>query len=514
MRPTFLTSYLTTCLLSVAAAQNESRGPLAGAGMAITVEGGHAGAADARTLVHKNGFTAGAPDPFPAVNPSPATPVPPDLEAILAGTPGGAGLDTDDFSTGMDVVLVDETGTIDVTQGFWGVFAFSLRAGATGAPPPQPGNPDYGARIRAEAALGSVGGAVFSWVLPGSALPPQLVATVERSHSRRELGLVVGSEVDGLDFPATLGVDQSDLIGFEPFWVSPPPGPARAPLPVPMEIYFTLSSASAGAAPSSWFTYNGVATTPSGATILMVSRSVAFGTFSPPRVFRPYFELGLGATEDIDGLAYDAAAQKLVYSTTGTARDPFLFAYFGTDGANPVHEPVKAPGPNPPAGTPVSDAVGLGDNDDVDAICTLDPRIRNGVYPATGDPFGISCGSPRPGFFGVPALHASAYRRPDGGQTFYDTWMLGWPPLTGRGPGFAVAFLTFGDTSSPVLQASPVLLRAPLSPIPGDPKTYSLPLPPGPAGLALTGLPVTLRWFATDDAFTELAEAWPVKVFL
>jgi hypothetical protein len=47
--------------------------------------------------------------------------------------------------------------------------------------------------------------------------------------------------------------------------------------------------------------------------------------------------------------------------------------------------------------------------------------------------------------------------------------------------------------------------------VPGDPKTYALAIPPG---FALGNQRLTFRWVAIDGGFTELAEAWPVQVFL
>ena len=88
--------------------------------------------------------------------------------------------------------------------------------------------------------------------------------------------------------------------------------------------------------------------------------------------------------------------------------------------------------------------------------------------------------------------------------------MIGWPPLTGQGAGFAAMFLTFGGTLDLNL-FSPVFLRDPSNPIAGDPQTFALVVPPS---IALTNFDVTVRWFAADLALTEIAEAWPVRLFL
>lgn len=159
----------------------------------------------------------------------------------------------------------------------------------------------------------------------------------------------------------------------------------------------------------------------------------------------------------------------------------------------------------------ISDHVGKAQNDDVDAVCTLDPQIRSiGSPPPQGDDFGSSCGSPRQGLLGVPSVHASAFRRRVGAQTIYDTWMTGWPPVTGQGPGLAVLFVTFGADLT-LHPFGPIQLRDVTPAVPGDPRHYALVVPPV---LELTGFDITFRWAAVDGTLSELAEAWPMQVFL
>ena len=475
-----------------------SGGPLAGSAVAFAVDGGSVAGPEATTLVHRNGFT-GSPVAFPGVvGPSPAWPGSPNLQAILAQF-GGAGLEVDDFSTGRDDVLVDSNGVIAVPGGAWGAFTFSFTNGAVGQ-----ANSRLAAEVAEAAAAvppATVGGVVFSWILPGSFnVPAALIGRVERSHSRRELGLssVGNPEVDALDTPIVLGFDQSNLTTLEPQLLPF--------LPTPQRIYFTLSSAAAAAAPMAWWQQAGTPSTPSGATILYVERTSQFaGGWTPPRVFCSCLRLGLSPTFDIDALAYDDANQKLVFSLVGnTPFDQLSFVDLGNDGGPPV--PVKGPG-----NTPVSQAVGAAQGDDIDAVCTLDPQLRTqGWVP---DDFGASCGTPRAPF--MPALYpvgmnASAFRRFEGGNRFYDTWLLGYPPATGVGPGIAVLLLTLGDTTSPAITAT-FQVRVPTSAVPGDPRPYSLAVPPA---YALVGLPVTFRWFAADSGFVQLAQAHPVKAFL
>jgi hypothetical protein len=487
----FPVCFVSCCsLLPLMAQANESRGVLSGAATAVLVDGGLAGSADAETRVHRNGFGLAPTQAMPAAT------NPYDLRPILVANGAPAGLDVDDYSLGRDDVLVDSGGFVQVPTGAWGVLSFSLRQGATGA---------AGSRIATEVQAGSVGAALFSWVLPGSALPPQLVARTERSHSRSELGLPAGTvEVDAVDFPTVLGLDQGNWAIREPNFA--------ALIATPEAIYFTVSHATRQLVPVGWWGPGNPLQLRSGATILSVTRSQLGTPWSPPFVFRHWFELGLDQDEDIDGLAYDAARERLLFSCVGNQRDQLLSLDLGTDGP-PAPTPVKMPPtlPAPSGGAPVSTQIGKGQNDDVDAVCTLDPRLGSlGSPPTGGDDFGSSCGAPRPGLLGVPAVHAAAYRRFEGGQAWFDTFVVGWPPSSGVGPGVVALFVTLGD-SLDLIPVGPIQLRNPTSGVPGDPKTYALAIPPG---FALGNQRLTFRWVAIDGGFTELAEAWPVQVFL
>lgn len=483
-------------VLSVAAAslpaQIPSQGPLAGAPLAFQVHGGLLPNPDARTLLHRSGFAGTAPATFP---PPAVFPAAPDLQAICAAN-GAPALQIDDFSTGRDDVMVDGNGVLVVPPQGWGVFTFSFRNGAVGA---------VGSRLRSllqAAAPGAGGSTVFSWVMPGSAVPAGVANQLQQSHSPAELGLVVSSaqqpEVDALDLPTIMGFDQQGLQTLEPGFASL--------LPVPQAIYFTVSHASRGLVPTAWWNVGGQPTLSSGATILRVLRSSLTGSWSPPHVFATYVDLGLLRDEDIDALAYDEANEKLLFSTVGNQRDQLLFLDLSTDGGPVVPIPVKKTD-----NTPVSDAVGTAGNDDIDAVCTLDPNIRSGIY--VPDDFGASVGTPRPPYLPQTypiGMSASAYRRFAGGQSHYDTWLVGYPPATGVGPGFAMLVITLGDSLSPAITAS-FQARVPTSLIPGDPREYTLHVPPN---YALLGLPVMFRWWASDAGFVQLAQALPVKVFL
>jgi hypothetical protein len=488
MRPTvpaLLLAGVAAGLTGAARAQVESRGVLAGSPTALFVDGPDpAGNADGTTLVHPNGFSQAAPGTF-----APGS-MTPDLRAILTAFGAPATVDLDDFSTGRDELLIDGNGVLDVDPELWSVWSFSLREGAVGAP---------GSLIAQQAAEGDLGATVFSYILPGSGLPPQLVGRTQRSHSRGDLGLGASGvvEVDGLDLPLMLGVDQ----GLALLNGMPAVEPGFGPLVGSPAIYFTVSHATRDFVPGAWWG----STSRSGATILCVKPSPFGGGWGAPQVFLSYTELGLGQDEDIDALAVDAANERVLFSVTGNLRDQFLFLDFSTDGAsNPV--PVTTP-----SGTRVSDEIGKAQNDDVDAVCTLDPDLEGvNLPPPGGDDFGNSCGAPRNGLLGVPELSGSAFRRYESSATRFESWMVGWPPATGPAPSLAFAFLTSEDNLDPVL-INGLLLRDPLDPIPGNPQATAFTVPPS---LSLSGSRFTIRWFHLDWNSAALSEAWPVQVYL
>ena len=462
-----------------AQALDESRGPLAGAAVAVAVDAGPV-AGDGLTRAHRNGFQG----PLATIPPGGSLP---NLGAILAAQGAPPNIDYDDISLGRDDVLFDGAGFSDVANDSWGAVTFSLRDNAIGAPGPE------GLRIRQEVALGSIGSALFTFVHEGNLLPAEQVGRVERSHSRQELGISVGADVDSIDFPAMLGAEQSALANSDPMF-----GPLD---PYPHSIYFTVSSASLGAVPAVWW---GVPATPmSGATIFVITRATQSAPWTSPAVWKTFADLGLTQAEDIDGLAIDRARSRVMFSCTGTFRNQFNVLN-GISLVMPVPQIARQAD-----GTPISQATGLGASDDVDAICTLDPTIgSSGGPPPVGDDFGSSCGTPRFGLLGVPSVHASAYRRFEAGQRYFDTWMVGWPPVTAIGPGVAALFATVGN--DPTLIPLDLQLRNVTSSVPGNPIHYALNIPPN---AALGGLRITFRWVAVDANFTELAEALPVLVY-
>ena len=477
-------------LLGGLCAQNsDSRGVLAGSSTVVFVNGGlPSGTLDSTALVHPSGITQPPTREFPPVLSAP------NLAAILQMYGVDTTVDVDDISSGRDELLIDQDGFISVPTHLWSVMSFSLTRGAEGAP---------GSRISREAGTGAVGAALFSYVLPGSNLPTELVGRVERSHSRRDLGIPGDNttEVDAIDTPMVLGLDQQlttvgNQIVSEPNW-----GPL---LGTPQFLFFTFSNSTLALVPAAWWG----GTIPSGATIFWTMRTSFSSFWTAPTIWRTYDQLGLMSTEDVDALAIEYLADvnaKILYSTKGTARDQFLFHDTSTDGVVIPKEVKK------PDGTKLSESVGKLQGDDVDAVCTLDPQLNDvGEMSPGGDDFGSTVGIPRPGILGVPEIDGSAWRRYEGGQIRFDSFMTGWPESTGPAPGFSFCFVTFGDAFD-LVPIGGAHLRDPLDVIPGNPQSESLLVPPG---LALTGTRITFRWLHIDGTAFSLHEVRPVQVFL
>lgn len=462
--PALVPALAALAALVAAATAQESRGPFVGLPAALSLDPGAHGLGGAATLAKPAGFAT-----------QPAGAAVHDLQAILAAH-GGTGLDVDDFSTGLDWVQADDaTGRVVVPQDQWAAITLSVTAATVGHP---------GSRLAAEAALPEgAGAALFSYVFPGSALPAPLVDAVERVHARTELGLPAAADLDAVD----------QLM---PMWEQPDLLPL---LPAVRRIYFTVDAGSVALVPVAWWGISPPPDARSGATILFVEARPG-AAWSQPAIWKTPRELGLLPSDDIDGLAIDEIDQRIVLSTRTPALAPLLFLYYGTDGPVPV--PLATSD-----GTPVGLKIGLVQNDDVDAVCAMDPSVRShGNEPNAQF---LHLGTPRPPALLPATLNGSACRGTANNTAVLHTWLTGWPPQTGPGPGLAALFLTFGDNLQPAFPLGPLFFRDATPVFAGDPQHHRVPIP---AAIQPGSLRVTLRWFAADAAFTELAEAWPVQV--
>jgi hypothetical protein len=476
------------CAGAAAAAQcPESRGIFAGSGAAMSVDGSTGGFDSGTLYLKRVGFNTAPPSQWTnAFGPS--------FRVEDAFTACGAAAplpDLDAMSLGQDWVLADNaTGRVSVPAGRWAAIRFSVTRGTVGRP---------GSRLAEEVASGfGTGADVFSYVLPGSTLPGDVVsAGTLRAQDRAEIDLG-GTQANPPDVDAL-----DDVIPFYDRVGGWPPVLTMQPT-----FYFSVSAGTVTRVPMSWWQRpNGTPTTRSAATILFMTWiGQTQGQWSCPRVWRTYAELGLAPTEDVDALAIDLPNQRMLFSTKTTTRNPILFLHLGVLAAG---GPVTYTGQD---GEPISSKIGLLQNDDVDAICAMDPSYPLG-HGGPRNPFVHSIGTPFPALFGSPpALSASAYRHAIAGREYFDTHVVGWPRATGVGPGFAVLFFT----PDPVLPwAYTILLsvqaRNTASMFCGDPRTFRIEIP---AAAALTSANYGLRWFAVDARFVEIAEAHPLRITL
>jgi hypothetical protein len=452
-----------------------SEGTFAGAPVALSTREATGATHDPAQIHRKKiGFLTTPPSAptFPSINFDLSTA----LRSCAVGTPP----DVDAVSIGLDWILADNsTGKVAIPRDRWATLLFSVTPGTMGK---------EGGAIRTE--TGRPDGAaadVFSFWLPGSTIPNELVARTQRAVDSREVDLGLRStnnDIDGLDLFIP-------MYGLEPA--------VLAMLPIEPRIFFSVSAATLGRAPLTWFG-GGKA---SAATVLSVRWIVGTKTWSCPSPFLTYAQLGLDVEEDLDALALDLENQRVLFSTKTSRRNPILFTYYGTDAVAAAVPYVDVDN------VPISEKIGLIGDDDVDAICGIDPSIRSkGSAP---NPAFFVFAAPRPTTIlpYKPDLSASSFRDYASPTISLQTFVVGWPP-TGPGNGFAALFLTLPDSFNPA-----VLLAAPprnlLSPFCGDPRGASLTIP---GNLSLHGAALWLRWLVVDQPPMTFAEAHPLQVRL
>ncbi|MCA8942507.1 MAG: hypothetical protein KDB80_08130 [Planctomycetes bacterium] len=439
-----------------------------------------------QVYVTEAGFSQAAPLEWPALGAS----IHFRLNDILANCTT-ATLDVNAMSLGQDFLLInDATGVIEIPNNRWAAFNFSVAKTARGS---------VGSLVEQEAATPDGPGAdLFSYAFLGSALPPELMGQAQRTHDSREIdlgdGAVAQREIDAID-------QYMPLYRLDPALAATmPPAPT---------IYFSLSASTVGAAPPFWFS----GTPNSSASILRVDWQPSVLSWGCPTLFKPYFDLGLSINDDIDALAIDIERARIVFSTTNLARDQLEFVPCVQD--NPTPKPVKETQPD---GTEkkVTEKMGLLDDDDVDGVCGIDPSIRRrtGALGTAINTMFYAIGTPTaPVFPPADTLQASAIRVDSPlGPAFYSQ-IVGWPPVTGQGPGIALLTFSPAGTLNPLF-AIDGGFRNDVMPIHcGDPYGVRWLFPPNWV-LHMPTLEFDLRWFVANVALTELRDAHPLRIRL
>ena len=421
------------------------------------------------------------PSDFSTTPPAPLLPTPglPDFTTVL----DGLALDMDAFSVGLDYIQSTPTGVALVPPGNWAAVTFSVTRATAGA---------AGGRIAGEVASGTAEGDVFVYVLPGSALPPQLVDRTMRNQDSSEMNI---------DSPGAPGdIDAHDIyvsLIFEE-------NPQLVPLLPFISVFFSIKTASLAAVPAAWWGGTPV----SGATVFR--RDWLGASWSTPAPFLIPSDLGLLPAEDVDAVAVDLFRGRVLFSTTRPPspavplRNPILYHALGSPG-NVVYVTST--------GVPVSDRIGVvtvGGIDDVDGICALDPG------PGAVINFDRIIGTPQQSLIPtLPSQLASAVfrrRAPGGGQLEFVTYAAGWPQPGVPSQGVAALLIApvspFGPHTLFYGAARPNPL-SPYSSFAGHPERAVIQIPNNPL---LLGADIYFQWVVFEAALIDVALPIGIKI--
>ncbi len=480
----------------------QSMPPFAGTPMFFSLDGPTAPAGTALALFKCEGFTNVPPAPWTAAF-APDFNLDVVFRNLLTSTcsvgPTAALPDVDAVSIGLDWILSDHNGMVDVPLNRWGALTFTVSRDSLG----RAGSP---IRVEADKPEGP-GTDVFSYVLPQSRLPGHLVGRTLRAQDGPEIGLAPArTTIDALD--QFIPLYRSDAV-------------IRGLLRPDPTLYFSVTNATLLRVPASWW----AGTPPSGATILRTTWDVGRGKWGCVQPWRTYAAIaginfgGLGLTqcEDIDGLALDIARSHILISTAVVTNGrcinrpiQILYRSLLTDG-DPPPVPYLTQ-----TGTEVATAAGLIGGDDVKAICSVDPiaplRQTGGAPPNV---IRLTTGTPST----VLTFPGIAHRLE--GTTFLSCWPgagparvrsygLGWP--RGEAPGLIAAFLTVpGSGLAPTFLVG--YARNPVSPFCGDPREWAFDVP-APLRMLVPALRFEVTWVGLDSATGTLAQAFPVGLDL
>jgi len=370
------------------AAQTNSEGVFLGTPAALLVDAGtHQGGAPlADNLLYRRtaGFAALGPEVSPGVG----------VEPVFTTTAlFGDGLAPPNFrinaiSLGLDVVLSDPPvagkAFVNVPPQAWGALLFSVTRTSKGAP---------GSVIESEfLSPGGAGADLFSLMLPGSFLHPSVQPCYPADRPQRAM--------DALE----LGIDAfppGDFTAGDFFIPLYEAGtPIRASLPNAPTLFFSIHKddvfppTGPSLVPPGWF---GVSL-PSSATILVTQWIPSNSSWTTPKVHISYTNLGLSLTDDVDALAVDRDDEILLFSiartATSTLEEQLQIAYWGS------HDSFSGGGTTASTGRyyhhdssggseSVAATAGVGETDDVDLSCTIDPGEQgNALSMSIGTPAG------------------------------------------------------------------------------------------------------------------------------
>jgi len=414
--------------------------------------------------------------------------------AIWGGGVAPPPFTVDAYSIGLDEVLatipLGGLSWVAVPPAAWGAVEFSVTSASVGRP---------GTVVASEAAtLAGAGADVFSLMLDGSSIPPSTMSRFPFDRPQRGLD----STQMGLAGPT--GTTPGDIKAVDYYTPLYEVGAPITPpiLPPEPRVFFSVdeeslypSGGGSGTVPPSWFG----ATLPSAATILVTKWNGTMGLWGTPSVHLSYDQLGLDLHDDIDALAVDVLRCKILFSivktATSTLRDQLQIVYWTKTDSFSTTTSVGAYVTSDGTGTGESVArrAGVDVDDDIDAVCTIDPGNDGGTGSLT---------------FGSPALVVSPFLKM-AAQVYRDKALGGVPTITTVVSGVPTV-ATFPTKMLELWLASPTGGFYTLFPfpfyaelldgsVPSDTRTVSF---PDPALGALFGVDLDFIWVQRPPAPT------------
>lgn len=469
MRVCFITVLFLglTPLLAAQAIRSKSSGPFARSRHGLSVDSATCSLDKAQVYLRRVATPGIVPEVWPGRLPDYRI-------ASIVGAATAAVIDVDAMSVGLDTIHADTRGVlIPPPPPRWAAMTFSVTRATAGVFGP----------VRAEAtAVDGAAGDLFSWHVragPRSGVADKVYLAQDSVDLLTNCSGRVGN-IDAHDLHMAAAVS---AVGIATLY------------PSPAYFYFSVTAATASAAPPSWWGPDG----PSGATILQTTWTGS--AWSPVTPLYTWRQLGLDQHDDVDALAampqvpLTPYGSWILFSTTTGLPDPIM-----------IYSPLPVVGPTPylvqgRSGTePVSRRLGLGagGGDDVDAICVLDPGD-------IGHPFcSYQSGSPFDDPYPWPiaptgTVSACAAREAAGLRLYFQ----GCPPA-GCGAG-SFGVLLLGVPGNP---AAVTLFAA----RPGGYDAYEYLLFVDPT--VLWGASIDARWFVSDVGFTALDSAEALSVRL
>ncbi len=484
-------------LCSALAAQcNQSEEPFGGGSIATSIANPPVGAPG--VMLKCEGFTNPPPTAWPISGPGrPHFDVETAWGVCGLGQPGVIDrIDIDAMSIGLDYLWADANGFVVPEANRWDALSFSVTGSTIAA---------GSAVISAEPPGTGRSADQFFYVVDGSVFPPPPSAPPPRRRTKR------GHDSTELGFPAADTPEMDALDHFMPMYALDPLTVINFLSPNP-SYFFSVSSATVPFVPTAWWTNPSDA---SGATIL---RSTWTGTtWSCPVTFKSWSDLGLLQTDDLDALAIDSEKELILFSTK---RADLAWQLRIVDCS--IDGPTTSKEYKCPDGTSMTSKKGLqSDDDDIDALCALDPLVPLGQMGPVGmgqlNPIRAIMGAPEGDnpplvFPGVPrTLEGTGFMAcPSGaspcgaGSVEYKLYGWGWPGA-GPAPGAIVAFIT---SWGPPVSIGGTLTR-PNSGVCGDPWEVSLCVPNAVRFLC-PEFEIEVTWLALQVTPLTFGQSYPI----